>query len=59
MIYEEKERAYHDHEERADNRGLHIDGCFYCGGNHPSDCCAHGERDSYWKADDDRKEGRR
>lgn len=34
-----QEDAYQEHLRNCDDRGYHVDGCFYCGGNHPSDCC--------------------
>lgn len=49
MSTEEKEQLLLEHSAQADERGLHVDGCFYCGGNHPSDCCRSDERDEWWR----------
>jgi hypothetical protein len=38
-----------EHHENVDEFGFHVDGCFYCGGSHPSDCCSSDERDDYWR----------
>lgn len=46
----EREAAYQEHERNTDDRGVHVDGCFYCGGDHPSDCCRASDRDEYWEA---------
>jgi hypothetical protein len=56
-----KEQEYQAHAARCDERGHHVDGCFYCGGNHPSDCCAPSERDEFWSdsPEMDRSEDRR
>lgn len=49
MNQEQLEDAYVDHESRTDETGFHVDGCFYCGGNHPSDCCPDSSaKDEYW-----------
>lgn len=48
MDYETREQFYRDHEDNADERGYHVDGCFYCGADHPSDCCRDDGRDGYW-----------
>lgn len=45
-----REMAYQEHQRHADSRGHHIDGCFYCGGSHPSDCCPDSSAmDEYWE----------
>lgn len=57
MDDETRERYYREHiaREWADSdecpsNPTHPDGCFYCGGNHPSDCCTDREaRDEYWE----------
>ena len=48
------EAAYQAHLKReaqgcdADEH-LHPDGCFYCGGDHPSDCCPNDDTvDEHW-----------
>jgi hypothetical protein len=43
-----REAAYQDHVAHDDERGFNLDGCYYCGGSHPSDCCSSSERDEYW-----------
>lgn len=34
-----RERLLQEHLKNSDSQGHHVDGCYYCGGNHPSDCC--------------------
>jgi hypothetical protein len=48
MTFEQKEHALKQHTDREDERGFHVDGCYYCGGQHPSDCCGSSDRDEYW-----------
>ena len=43
-----KEEMYQEHERTRDERGVPVDGCFYCGGDHPSSCCTSDERYYYW-----------
>lgn len=50
MDLEQKEQAYLEHIASDDERGSNVDGCFYCGGNHPSDCCTSDDHDQYWEA---------
>ena len=35
----EIEAAYREHQKTVDHRGVPVGGCWYCGGDHPSDCC--------------------
>lgn len=49
--YTDKEQIYLAHTSSADKTGFHVDGCFYCGGNHPSDCCTdRDEVDAFWSS---------
>lgn len=51
MTYEEKEEILRRHAEREGPglHDIHPDGCFYCGGNHLSDCCPDERaKDEWW-----------
>ena len=51
----QREQAYQEHVQREDGRGFHIDGCFYCGGSHPTDCCTDSSaKDDYWDGEEAR-----
>jgi hypothetical protein len=48
MNYYQKETAYQDH-IAEESMNPHIEGCFYCGGYHHSDCCPDSESvNEYW-----------
>lgn len=49
MPYHTKEEIFRKHMEESDENGFHVDGCFYCGGNHPSDVCMDPERNHFWE----------
>jgi len=42
------EQSYQRHIARESNDGPHPDGCFYCGGDHPSQDCRSDERFLTW-----------
>ena len=45
-----RETAFEKHISGDDERGFNVDGCFYCGGDHPSDCCSDRfAKDEYWE----------
>lgn len=51
--FSRRENAYESHRSHDDERGGNVDGCFYCGADHPSDCCP--DRDAvaeYWEDKD-------
>lgn len=50
MTHEQKTKSYEKHCSHDDERGHNVDGCFYCGGNHPSDCCTSPDRNEYWES---------
>lgn len=52
MTFLERERAFMEHIGHDEPDGSNVEGCFYCGGSHPSDCCPSPERDEYWKGED-------
>lgn len=49
MTIDQKEKALQSHRDRERNSLLHPDGCFYCGGQHPTDCCTSPDRDEFWQ----------
>jgi hypothetical protein len=51
QTFEQKEQALKQHTDRADRYGFHVDGCYYCGGQHPSDRCQSSDRDEYWESE--------
>lgn len=38
----------HIAEEVKEDCSIHRDGCYYCGGNHPTDCCESQERNEFY-----------
>lgn len=52
MNLEQKERALQQHRDKERNSLPHPDGCFYCGGQHPTDCCQSPDRDEFWAIGD-------
>lgn len=41
--------AEHQREESRFDGRVHADGCYYCGGNHPTDCCDSQDRDEFYE----------
>lgn len=48
-----REDAFQKHIKNDFPDGSNPDGCFYCGGDHPSDCCASPDRNEYWEINGD------
>jgi hypothetical protein len=48
-----RDQMYQEHMEGCAEDGTHPDGCFYCGGDHPSDCCISEERGIFWNLGDE------
>lgn len=44
-----REELFQEHlsDEAKHSDSIAADGCFYCGGNHPSDCCSEARAD-FW-----------
>jgi hypothetical protein len=51
MTLDEKEKCLREHTAEERNSLPHLDGCFYCGGQHTTDCCQSPDRDEYWEED--------
>lgn len=47
---ETAETIWRRHVDQERNGLPHVDGCFYCGGQHPTDCCQSPDRDEFWNS---------
>jgi hypothetical protein len=47
MAHQIMEEIFQEHHANCDEYGYHPDGCFYCGGDHPSSCCVDPERELF------------
>ena len=47
MTQEIMEEIFQKHHANCDEYGHHPDGCFYCGGDHPSGCCLEPDSDEF------------
>jgi hypothetical protein len=54
MTLDQKEKALRQHTDQERGSLPHPDGCFYCGGQHPTDCCQSPDRDEYWEVENAR-----